>query len=84
MEGGTKHQNTSFGSQYVFIRNISECVTMLYISESCHASVNGYSTYRNGSTTNGVVTNGVSKHLHDSVQAPHPNAQGDHEKPVKK
>ncbi|XP_060570664.1 WD and tetratricopeptide repeats protein 1-like [Ruditapes philippinarum] len=54
------------------------------VKESCHASVNGYSTYRNGSTTNGVVTNGVSKHLHDSVQAPHPNAQGDHEKPVKK
>lgn len=54
------------------------------VKESGHSSVNGYNTYRNGSTANGVVTNGVAKHLQESVQGAHHGAEGDQEKPSAK
>ncbi|KAL4233448.1 WD and tetratricopeptide repeat-containing protein [Mactra antiquata] len=50
------------------------------VKDSGHSSVNGYSTYRNGSTTTNGVTNGVSKQLHDSVVHSNIDAQGDHDK----
>ncbi|WAR08495.1 WDTC1-like protein [Mya arenaria] len=38
------------------------------VKGASHSGVNGFSPYPNGSTTNGV-TNGVSRHLHETVHA---------------